>query len=310
MDKVRSLEELARECESWRSQNKVVVWTNGCFDLLHAGHVRALEAARALGDVLVLGLNSDASIRQLKGSGRPICNEEDRAVTLGGLECVDRIVFFDTQTCDRELAAIKPDIWTKSGDYTEDSLNPYEKAAVLDNNGRIVITPLIPGISTTLLVKKIQRFNPEVIIPAACTVIHNAEGEMLMVKTRYMDSRKWSPPGGGHTHGETLMRTAVRETCEETGYGVALGGLLGVVERIEPSVDLHLNLNVFRAELAPEEVGKKPGSRDEAIEDVAWFSRDRMRGEGEVVVGRRIWLEYAWDLAKWPPYILLEPGEE
>lgn len=310
-DKVRSLDALVAECDIWRTQNKKIVWTNGCFDLLHAGHTRALREARELGDILIVGLNTDASVRRLKGNDRPICNENDRAETLGALESVSRVVFFDSPSCEKEITALRPDIWTKSGDYTPDSLNPLERRAVEDNGGRIVITPLIPGLSTTLLIKKIQRFNPEVIIPAACTVIHNDQDEMLMVATRYMDGVKWSPPGGGHRHGETLPETVLRETLEETGLRVELGPMLGVIERIETRVDLHLNINVFAASLAQADAGKPlPASRDDAIEDVAWFSRDRMREEKGIVVGRRIWLEHAWRQESWPSYTFLEPGEE
>ncbi len=182
---------------------------------------------------------------------------------------------------------------------------------MLDYGGRIVITPLIPGLSTTLLIKKIQRLNPEVIVPAACVIVHNERREMLMAATRYMDGLKWSPPGGGHRHGETLAETAVREAFEETGFRVAVGRMLGVIERIETRVDLHLNLNVFSASLANGDAGgalSAPG--DSAIEDVAWFSRDRMRDEPGVVVGRRIWLDHAWSEADWPSYIFLGPGEE
>lgn len=313
MSKVRTLDVLAAECDVWRERNRTIVWTNGCFDILHAGHTRALRAARELGDELVVGLNTDASVRRLKGNDRPICNQDNRAETLGALESVSRIVFFDNASCEGEIAAIRPDIWTKSGDYTRESLNPLERDAVERNGGRIVITPLIPGLSTTLIVKKIQRFNPEVIIPAACVVIHNAAGEMLMVATRYMDGVKWSPPGGGHVHGETLPEAALREVYEETGLRVDIGRMLGVIERIETRVDFHLNLNVFSGSLRGgdgdgEGVLLSPG--DGAIEGVAWFSRERMRDEGMTVVGRRLWLEYGWRLEDWPSYLYLGPGEE
>lgn len=157
MDKRRNLAELAEECRRWREAGKRIVWTNGCFDLLHAGHVRALEAARALGDALVVGLNSDASVRCLKGPSRPLCPEADRAAVLSALEAVTRIVVFDGERCDREILAVRPHVWTKSGDYTEESLDPAERAAVRAGGGEIVITPLVAGLSTTNLIEKIRR---------------------------------------------------------------------------------------------------------------------------------------------------------
>ncbi len=311
MSKLKTLDALATECAAWRREGKTVVWTNGCFDLLHAGHTRALAAARALGDVLVVGLNSDASVRRLKGNDRPICNQDDRAETLSALAAVDRVVIFDGQTCEREIAALKPAVWTKSGDYTPESVNQDERRAVEDNGGRIVITSLIPGVSTTLLVKKIQRLNPEIIISAACTLVRNRAYDMLMVATRYMDGIKWSPPGGGHHHGETLPETARRETLEETGLEVSVGPFLGIIERIETRVDLHLSLAVFAATLpegAADAVTFAP--RDPAIEAVAWFSKERMQAESGTVVGRRLWLDHAWGAGPWPNYRYLGPGEE
>lgn len=157
MNKLRALADLARECDAWRREKKTIVWTNGCFDILHAGHVHALETARALGDVLVVGLNSDASVKRLaKGDDRPVCNQNDRAAVLSALESVTRVVIFDSQRCTREIEAVRPDIWTKSGDYTPESLDPEERNAVEKNGGRIVITPLVPGLSTTLLIEKIR----------------------------------------------------------------------------------------------------------------------------------------------------------
>lgn len=156
MDKLRSLDELAAECRAWRREGRRIVWTNGCFDLFHAGHARALETARGLGDVLVVGLNSDLSVRGLKGPSRPLCPEGDRAAVLSALEAVTRVVLFDGTRCDREIRAVRPHVWTKSGDYTEDSLDPSERAAVRESGGEIVITPLVEGLSTTRLIEKIR----------------------------------------------------------------------------------------------------------------------------------------------------------
>ncbi len=313
MEKCTTLDQLVAEREIWRREGKTVVWTNGCFDLFHAGHVWALETARAQGDVLIVGLNSDASVRGLKGEGRPLCPEADRVAVLAGLESVSRVMLFDGTRCDRELAALRPDVWTKSGDYTPDSLDPAERHAVEEGGGRIVITPLIPGISTTLLVKKIRRMDPEKIVSAACAFIRDDRGRILLVATRYADAVKWSLPGGGHEHGETLPDTAAREAREETGMAVRAGRYMGVIERLEPSWGLHLNLHVFAAE--PEDPAdwtrdRFAPSKGEYIEDVAWFDEARLRSEKGIVLGRRLWLEYGGLPESWPPYILMKPGEE
>ena len=313
MDKLRSLDDLARECAVWRAEGKAVVWTNGCFDLFHAGHARALAAARALGDVLVVGINSDRSVRELKGEGRPLCGEADRAAMLSALESVTRIVVFDGKRCDREIAAIRPHIWTKSGDYTPESLDAAERGAVLANGGRIEITPLIPGISTTLLVDRIRRLDPEKIVSAASVFVRDGAGRILMVATRYADAVKWSLPGGGHRHGETLGDAARREALEETGVDVRIVRHMGVVERIEPAWGLHLSLHVFEAE--PVDVAVFSKSRFEPmpennIVDVAWFDRERLAAEKGIVLGRRLWLEYGADPGTWPSYIVMRPGEE
>lgn len=312
-NKLRSLPELLEECAAWRKAGKRIVWTNGCFDIFHAGHARALETARAQGDVLIVGLNSDASVRGLKGEGRPLCNQDDRAAVLSALESVTRILLFDGIRCDRELAALQPDVWTKSGDYTPESLDPAEREAVTSHGGRIVITPLIPGISTTLLVKKIRRFDPEKIVSAACSFIQDRRGRLLLVKTRYTDALKWGLPGGGHQQNESLVDTARREALEETGLEMEIGRHMGVIERVEPALALHLTMHVFAA--AP----RDPASLDrdvfqpqpgEYVEDVAWFDAERLRNEPGIVLGRRLWLEYGGSPENWPPYILMRQGEE
>ncbi len=313
MNKQRTLAELAAECRAWRSEGKKIVWTNGCFDLFHAGHARALAAARALGDVLVVGLNSDRSVRELKGEGRPLCSEADRVAMLSALESVGRVLVFDGKRCVDELSALKPDVWTKSGDYTLDSLDQDERRTVEAGGGRIVLTPLIEGLSTTLLVKKIRRLDPEKIVSAACALVRDRRGRQLMVKTRYADADKWSLPGGGHNHGEPLAETARRETREETGMEVAVVRHLGVVERMEPSWGLHLTLHLFEArpvdpaDLEREDFPARPG---ESVMAAGWFSRERIREEKNIVLGRRLWLEYGGDPEHWPPYILMRPGEE
>ena len=113
---------IEKTCEKFRQQGKKIVFTNGCFDILHAGHVRYLTAAKSFGDILIVGLNTDASVKKLKGENRPVNNEQDRAEVLLGLKAVDEVVFFGEQTAENLIAEIKPDIYVKGGDYTLETL--------------------------------------------------------------------------------------------------------------------------------------------------------------------------------------------
>lgn len=131
-----------------------LVFTNGCFDILHAGHVRYLQQARALGDALVVGLNSDRSVRELKGDGRPLNGEDDRAEVLAALGCVDFVVVFDGKRATELLRAVRPHVYAKGGDYTPDSLDPDERAALEACGAEIRILPLVPGRSTTAVIAK------------------------------------------------------------------------------------------------------------------------------------------------------------
>lgn len=140
--------------ERLRRDRRTLVVTNGCFDLLHAGHITYLEQARNLGDALLIGLNSDASVRTLKGPSRPLNSEQDRALVLAALGCVDGVCVFEEPRADRFLGEVQPDIYVKGGDYTVDTLNPDERRAVESAGGRIVILSLVPGKSTTSLIKK------------------------------------------------------------------------------------------------------------------------------------------------------------
>jgi rfaE bifunctional protein nucleotidyltransferase chain/domain len=149
-----SLLELRRR---WQQEGKVVVWTNGCFDLLHVGHLRNLQAARGLGDVLVVGLNSDASVRQLKGPQRPILPEAERAELLAALECVSHVLIFDEQTPEAALALVRPDVHCKGADYGPPHNKPIPEAALVQAyGGRIAFLPLVPGVSTTDIVARIR----------------------------------------------------------------------------------------------------------------------------------------------------------
>lgn len=136
------------------AKGKKLVFTNGCFDLLHAGHVRYLNEARALGDALVIGLNSDSSVRALKGADRPLNGQNDRAEVLSALRSVDAVVVFDGERATALIEAIRPHIYAKGGDYTVDSLNPEERAALQAAASDIRILPLVPGRSTTSTINK------------------------------------------------------------------------------------------------------------------------------------------------------------
>ena len=132
-----------------RSAGGTVVATGGCFDLLHAGHARTLSAARALGDCLVVCLNSDDSVRALKGPERPIMGQDDRVELLLALDCVDAVVVFDEHTPDEALRRFRPDVWAKGGDYAASELP--EAATLAEWGGRVVTVPFHPGRSTTRL---------------------------------------------------------------------------------------------------------------------------------------------------------------
>jgi rfaE bifunctional protein nucleotidyltransferase chain/domain len=134
-----------------------IVFTNGCFDILHIGHVRYLEAAKELGGRLVIGLNSDRSVQALKGVGRPINNAADRAEVLAALAAVDHVIIFSEPRVTALVKELRPHIYAKGGDYTIDSLNPEELAAIREVGAQIKLLPLVPGKSTTALLRAIQE---------------------------------------------------------------------------------------------------------------------------------------------------------
>jgi rfaE bifunctional protein nucleotidyltransferase chain/domain len=135
-----------------------VVFTNGCFDLLHPGHIRLLEQARALGDLLIVGLNSDASVRQLKGAGRPVLPERERAEILAALEAVDAVVIFDQLTPREVIAGLLPDVLVKGGDWPGDQI--VGRAEVEAVGGHVVSIPVVQGYSTTEVLRKIRESVP------------------------------------------------------------------------------------------------------------------------------------------------------
>ena len=155
--KIVSLEELSERSKILRAGGKKLVATNGCFDLLHVGHVRYLQAARALGDALAVGLNSDRSVRELKGKGRPITEEQDRAEILAALECVDLVAVFPELRAMKFIAASEPNVYVKGGDYTAETLNEEERKVLKQVGAEIRIIPFEAGYSTSGLLEQICK---------------------------------------------------------------------------------------------------------------------------------------------------------
>ena len=152
--KVVAVDELARTSARLRDAGKKLVLTNGCFDLLHVGHIRYLQAARELGDALAVGLNGDESVRALKGHGRPINSEMDRAEVLAALACVDHVAAFPELRATTLIEAVRPAIYVKGGDYTPETLDAEERAALADVGAEIRILPFERGYSTTRLLEQ------------------------------------------------------------------------------------------------------------------------------------------------------------
>lgn len=152
-EKIKTLEELKEIIKNLKKQNKKIVTTNGVFDILHLGHVKYLQEAKKLGDILIVAINSDSSVKQIKGPKRPINNQEARAEVLSALEFVDYVVIFNETNPVKILSEIKPNIHVKGGDYKINQI--IEKNVVEKNNGKIVLIPEIKGYSTTDLINKI-----------------------------------------------------------------------------------------------------------------------------------------------------------
>ena len=155
--KVLEWEQLVPWRSNWRTRGGRLVVTNGCFDILHRGHVTYLEAARQLGDGLLVGLNADASVREIKGPNRPVNSEEDRAFILAALACVDAVCIFREPTALRFLETVQPDIYAKGGDYTIDTINQEERHLVEKLGGKVAVLPGVPGRSTTALLQKMAK---------------------------------------------------------------------------------------------------------------------------------------------------------
>jgi D-beta-D-heptose 7-phosphate kinase/D-beta-D-heptose 1-phosphate adenosyltransferase len=155
---ILTLEEAILRFGREKRNGRRIVFTNGCFDLLHPGHIGSLEQARALGDALIVGLNSDASVRQLKGAGRPVLPERERAEILCALECVDAVVIFDEPTPREIISRLLPDVLVKGGDWPGDQIVGREEVEAA--GGRVVSIPVVPGYSTTAMLRKIREGVP------------------------------------------------------------------------------------------------------------------------------------------------------
>lgn len=155
MAAILSLVELKAERERLRSTGKVVVLTNGCFDLLHPGHVSYLSEARDLGDVLIVALNSDRAVRELKGPGRPILNQDERAQVISALRCVDYVTIFDDVSPRELMWTILPDVLVKGGDWGVDQIIGREEVEAA--GGKVLSLPFVKGVSTSELIERIKR---------------------------------------------------------------------------------------------------------------------------------------------------------
>jgi rfaE bifunctional protein nucleotidyltransferase chain/domain len=151
---VLTLEELILQFGPGKRNGRRVVFTNGCYDLLHPGHIKLLEAARSMGDALVVGLNSDDSVRALKGAGRPVIPEQERAEILASLECVDAVVVFNELTPQKTVAALLPDILVKGGDWPGNQIVGREEVEAA--GGKVVLIDVVEGYSTTEILRKIR----------------------------------------------------------------------------------------------------------------------------------------------------------
>lgn len=147
--KIITLDQLPNWRDQVRRSGKKLAVTNGCFDLLHAGHVLSLEAARQQADLLLVGLNSDVAVRQLKGTNRPVNPEQDRAIVLAALQSVDAVSIFPEPNAARFLALAQPDVYVKGGDYTLNTLNQEERQIIENSGGRVVLVQFVPGKSTS-----------------------------------------------------------------------------------------------------------------------------------------------------------------
>ena len=153
-NKIFSREDLLKQVARWRLLSKKIAFTNGCFDILHAGHIASLSNAATEADFLIVGVNTDASTKRLKGEGRPVTDENSRALLLANLMIVDAVTLFDEDTPLELITALMPDVIVKGGDYTVDQVIGAKE--VIANGGRVIINPILEGFSTTGIITKIR----------------------------------------------------------------------------------------------------------------------------------------------------------
>lgn len=153
--KIYSVSDLQKQVSRWRLMGKKIAFTNGVFDILHEGHIFSLSQAAREGDVLIVGVNSDASTKRLKGHSRPVNNEYSRSLLLASLLMTDAVIIFEEDTPLQIITALMPDTIVKGGDYTPEQVAGGKE--VIANGGRVVINPIVPGVSTTGLIEKIHR---------------------------------------------------------------------------------------------------------------------------------------------------------
>lgn len=151
--KIKTKEEISEIADSLRKENKIIVFTNGCFEILHPGHITLLEKAKSLGDILIVGINSDESVKKIKGEKKLIFDEKNRLKIISSLECVDYTVLFDEETPENIIRTIKPHIHVKGGDYKEENLP--EAKIVKSYGGKVIIVPILEGFSTTQIINRI-----------------------------------------------------------------------------------------------------------------------------------------------------------
>ena len=258
-EKLFTREAIAKLCREKRAQKQRVVFTNGCFDVLHAGHAQLLQGAKTRGDFLVVGLNSDASVRRLKGETRPINEENARAFLLAALQAVDAVCIFEEDTPEELIRAVRPDLHIKGGDYVADDLS--EASAVREGGGEIEIVPLRDGFSSTDILKKMNQTNEKtpavVVIPARFGAQRFPGKPLKMLNGKTVVERvaraalKSSADLVIVATEDARIESAIRGAFPNSGVGVAMtdGSCATGTERIAQAVK---NLQASRSEYSRE----------------------------------------------------------